>query len=68
MDAIDEPDFDITDVINKIIPGEKHLSGMNYCGPGTNLELKLNDDDTPKPGFLPIDRVDEAALRHDVAY
>jgi hypothetical protein len=65
---MDETDFDITDVINTIIPGEKHLPGMNYCGPGTRLEEKLNADDTPKPNYLPVDRVDEAALKHDVAY
>src|SRR5579864_5851426 len=68
MDGLDETDLDISDVINKIIPGEKHLPGMNFCGPGTNLEEKLNADDTPKPQYLPVDRVDEAALHHDVAY
>jgi hypothetical protein len=68
MDSMDETDFDITDVINAIIPGEKHLPGMNYCGPGTNLEEKLNEDDTPKPNCSPVDRVDEAAYRHDLSY
>ena len=65
---MDETDLDITDIINTIIPGEKHLPGMRYCGPGTKLDEKLNPDDTPKPGCEPVDRVDEAALRHDVAY
>ena len=50
------------------MPGEKHLPGMQYCGPGTRLDLKLNEDGTPKPGFEPVDRVDEAALKHDLAY
>ena len=65
---MDETDLDITDIINTIIPGEKHLPGMRYCGPGTKLDEKLNPDDTHKPGCKPVDRVDEAALRHDVAY
>jgi hypothetical protein len=65
---LDKTDFDITDVLNIIIPGEKHLPGMNYCGPGTNLDEKLNEDDTPKPEWLPVDRVDKAAYHHDVAY
>ena len=65
---MDEPDLDIVDIVNVIMPGEKHLPGMRYCGPGTRLDLKLNEDGTPKPGFEPIDRVDEAAMKHDFAY
>ena len=66
---IDETDFDITNVLNTVLPFEKHLPGMNYCGPGTNLKLKLNDDGvTPRKGFEPVDRVDEAAMKHDIKY
>ncbi len=36
----DEVDLDLVDVINKALPFEKHLPGMNYCGPGTNLKKK----------------------------
>jgi hypothetical protein len=68
MENYDETDFDITDMLNTMFPGEKHLPGMNYCGRGTKLEEKLNEDDTPKPEFFPTDRVDEAALRHDLSY
>ena len=64
----DEVDLDLVDVINKVLPFEKHLPGMNYCGPGTNLKKKLNDDFTVKKGYEPTDRVDEAALRHDISY
>ena len=60
----DETELDIVDVLNAVIPGEKHLPGMQYCGPGTNLDKKLNPDGTPKPQYLPVDRVDEIALRH----
>ena len=65
---MDETDLDIVDIMNAILPGEKHLPGMNYCGPGTRLDLKLNDDGSPKPEFLPRDTVDQAALKHDLAY
>jgi hypothetical protein len=64
----DEVDLDLVDVINKVLPFEKHLPGMNYCGPGTNLKRKLNEDYSVKPGFEPTDRIDEAALRHDIKY
>ena len=49
-------------------PGELHLPGMNFAGPGTRLEYRLNDDGTPKEFSKPIDRVDEAAYYHDLAY
>src|SRR5271156_2408878 len=65
----DSTDFDIVDVLNKCLPFEKHIPGMRYCGPGTNLLKKLSDDGkTPKKGFEPVDRVDEAALKHDIKY
>lgn len=49
-------------------PGEMHIPGMNFAGPGTRLDLRLNPDGTPKQSSMPIDRVDEAAYRHDMAY
>lgn len=49
-------------------PGEMHLPGMNFAGPGTRLDLRLNPDGTPKESSKPIDRVDAAAYRHDMAY
>lgn len=65
---MDQTDLDIVDVLNVIIPGEKHLPGMQYCGPGTNLKKRLNADGTPKPEYMPVDRVDRIALKHDLAY
>ena len=41
---------------------------MRYCGPGTRLDLRLDEDGNPLPGKEPIDRVYEAALWHDLAY
>ena len=48
---------------------EFHIPGMNFCGPGTNLNSRLeNDGKTPKFDSRPVDRVDEIALRHDLFY
>ncbi|ESO92968.1 hypothetical protein LOTGIDRAFT_161996 [Lottia gigantea] len=49
-------------------PGEKHLLGHNYTGPGTRLDLRLDENDKPKPGVKPVNRVDAAALKHDILY
>lgn len=49
-------------------PGEMHLPGHSFTGPGTRLDLRLNPDGTPKEFSKPVDRVDEAAYRHDLAY
>lgn len=49
-------------------PGEMHIPGMNFAGPGTRLDLRLNPNGTPKSDSRPVDRVDEAAYRHDMAY
>ncbi|ESO99511.1 hypothetical protein LOTGIDRAFT_158602 [Lottia gigantea] len=48
--------------------GEKHLPGHNYTGPGTRLDLRLDENDNPKPGEEPVNRVDAAALKHDILY
>jgi hypothetical protein len=46
-----------------------HFPGLNYCGPGTNLNERLEADGmTPKPGYKPVDRIDEISLRHDIYY
>ncbi|ESO89916.1 hypothetical protein LOTGIDRAFT_164611 [Lottia gigantea] len=49
-------------------PGEKHLPGHNYTGPGTRLDLRLDENDKPKPGEERVNRVDAAALKHDILY
>ena len=48
--------------------GEMHLPSHNFTGPGTRLDLRLNADGTPKPWSQPINRVDNAAYHHDLAY
>ena len=48
--------------------GEMHLPGHNFTGPGTKLDERLNPDGTPKQWSKPVNRVDSAAYRHDLAY
>ena len=48
-------------------PGEMHLPGHNFTGPGTNLDKRLNPNGSPKPCSKPTNRVDGAAYRHDLA-
>jgi hypothetical protein len=48
---------------------EFHFPGLNYCGPGTDLDKRLEKDGTtPKPKYRPKDRIDEISLRHDLYY
>ena len=47
--------------------GEKHFLNHNFTGPGTNLEARLNPDGTPKEDSKPVNRIDEAAYKHDLA-
>ena len=44
------------------------MPGYNYAGPGTALEKRLDENDKPLPNSKPINRVDEAAYTHDLAY
>jgi len=45
-----------------------HLPGHNFTGPGANLDERLNQDNTPKSWSKPVNRLDDAAYRHDLAY
>lgn len=52
-------------VLNKaidLLPLELHIPGYSYCGPGTNLDLRL------KRGDLGINKLDSACKEHDIAY
>lgn len=48
--------------------GEKHLPSYNFLGPQTALDKRLDSDGNPLPHSVPINRVDAAAYRHDLAY
>lgn len=39
---------------------ERHLPGMNYCGPGTNVWRRQ------RMGVRPVDALDRACLQHDI--
>ena len=39
---------------------EKHLPGMNYCGPGTNVRRRLANK------VQPVDGLDKLCLEHDI--
>ena len=39
---------------------EKHLPGMNFCGPGTNVAKRIAN------GVQPVDALDAACLEHDM--
>ena len=64
----DETDLDIVSALNTVLPFEKHLPGMCYCGPRTKLDLRVDEHGKTFPGNEPVDRVDEAALKHDLEY
>jgi hypothetical protein len=49
-------------------PGEKHIPQYQYCGPSTRLDIRLDNNDKPKSGEEPINRVDETCYQHDLAY
>ena len=51
----------VDSVINKL-PFEMHLPGYQYAGPGTHLDLRLAKKIKPK------NKLDEAAMYHDIAY
>ena len=47
---------------------EKHLPGYNYLGPGTRLDIRLDENNLPKTGEEPINAIDQLAYDHDLAY
>ena len=71
--AVDAKGGDITSSLISKIPYELHLRDTSfkkysYCGPNTNLEKRLNPDGTPKPGYEPINKVDNICMHHDYNY
>src|SRR5829696_2580044 len=67
--------FDVQSFLTKIpgtpwskYPGEKHLPGYQYCGPGTRLDIRSDENDRPLSGEEPINRVDQTCYRHDLDY
>ena len=48
--------------------GEKHWPSYNYLGPGTRLDIRLDENNIPKSGEEPINEIDRLAYIHDLAY
>ena len=48
--------------------GEHHFPGFSYLGPGSRLDIRLDENLKPKKGEEPINNLDETALKHDIAY
>lgn len=40
----------------------------SFTGPGTKLHKRLNPDDSPKEWSKPLNKVDQSAYYHDLAY
>ena len=54
-------------------PGENHwykfpFGSYSYLGPSTRLDIRLDQNDNPKPGEEPVSPTDQLALHHDIAY
>src|SRR6266853_5580572 len=48
--------------------GELHLPGYNFCGPGTRLDKRLDENDVPYEWSKPINKIDEISMMHDLTY
>jgi len=44
------------------------MPGHMFTGPGTRLDMRLNSDNTPKSWLRPINHINKASYRHDLAY
>ena len=49
-------------------PGEHHFPYYNYLGPHSRLDIRTDENFNPKSGELPINDLDNTALKHDIAY
>ena len=55
-------------------PGKKHMiykfqtKSYSYLGPGSRVDIRLDENNQPKPGEEPESPTDELALHHDIAY
>ena len=56
---------DIVKLINKT-GKELHVPGYNFCGPGTKLNERLGPGDNPVT--KPVNAIDRACMKHDIAY
>jgi len=45
-----------------------YITGKNYCGPLNCLYIRLDENDNPKPGEEHTNKIDEACIKHYIAY
>jgi len=65
---------DLQKLTTKFIPtfpwskykGEHHLPGHSFTGPGTRLDLRLDENNIPLQNSKPKNRIDAAAYKHDL--
>ena len=58
----------LPDFIWEKYKGEHHLPSYNYLGPNTRLDIRLDENNQPKPGEEPINAIDQLAYIHGLAY
>ena len=54
--------------IDEKYPNERHVHGYNYLGPFTRTDIRLDENYKPRAGELPINKLDDIAMKHDIAY
>ena len=45
-----------------------HLPGHNFTGPFTELDKRLDENESPLLQFKPFNQIDNIALHHDLCY
>ena len=73
--------FDLQNALGKMpgfnwsnYPWEKHMiykfssKSFSYLGQGSRVDIRLDENDQPKPGEEPVSPMDELALHYDIAY
>ena len=62
--------MDIHNIIGKFPRPAKGwvLPGHKYTGPYNPLDEQLDENNQPKPGQEPFNKVDEISMRHDICY
>ena len=48
--------------------GEHHVHGFIFLGPGSRLDIRLDDNYKPRVNEQPINQLDSVALSHDISY
>ena len=81
MNKINGGIFDLQSALGKMpgfiwskYPKEKHMiykfpsKSYSYLGPGSRVDIRLDENDKPKVGEEPVSPTDQLALHLDIAY